>query len=80
MKTFNFNDTEVSPSFTNYSNNGKLAVMLKSIPDNDLFGVITINLCNSLQSSLHAFVDENNYPGIGQWLISNGIAKRTHYT
>ena len=74
MKTFKFNNTKVSLNFTTYRNNGTLAVVMKSVPDEDSFGVITVNLGCPLQSDSLAFVDENNYPGIGAGLQANDIA------
>jgi hypothetical protein len=80
MKTFKFNNTEVSLIFTTYLSDGTLAVQMNSVPDEDSFGVITVNLSCPLQSDRLAFVDENNYPGIGVWLQTNGIASPLGYT
>lgn len=80
MKTFRFHNTEVTLNFTTYRNNGTLAVQMNSVPDDDLYGVITVNLCCPLQSDSLAFVDENNYPGIGKWLKQHGIATPLGYT
>ena len=60
MKALKFNNTEVSLDFTTYRNNGTLAVQMNSVPDDDLYGVITVNLCCPLQSDTRAFVSENN--------------------
>lgn len=79
MKTFKLNNTEVSLNFTTYRNNGTLAVEMNSVTDEDSFGVITVNLNCPLQSDRLAFVDENNYPGIGAWLQNNGIATPLGY-
>jgi hypothetical protein len=65
MKTLKFNDTEVKLSFESYRNNGTLAVEMITVPDEDLYAVITVNLCCPLQTDRLAFVDENNLPGIG---------------
>lgn len=58
MKALKFNNTEVSLNFTTYRNNGTLAVQMNTVPDDDLYGVITVNLCCPLQSDKLAFVDE----------------------
>ena len=79
MKTFKFNDTEVSLSFDTYRNNGTLAVLMNTVPDDDLYGVITVNLGCPLQTDRLAFVDENNLPGIGAWLKRNKIASPLGY-
>ncbi|MBQ5984769.1 MAG: hypothetical protein IJL56_07330, partial [Bacteroidales bacterium] len=47
---------------------GTLAVEMITVPDEDLYAVITVNLCCPLQTDRLAFVDENNLPGIGAWL------------
>ena len=80
MKTFKFHNTEVSLNFTTYRNNGTLAVEMNSVTDEDSFGVITVNLNCPLQSDRLAFIDENNYPGIGAWLQANRIASPIGYT
>ena len=79
MKTYKFNDIEVSLSFETYRNNGTLAVEMTTVPDDEPYGVITVNLGCPLQSDRLAFVDENNLPGIGAWLQANGIASPLGY-
>ena len=74
MKTLKFKGTEVSLSFDSYQNNGTLAVLMNTVPDDELYGVITVNLGSFLQTDRLAFVDENNLPGIGAWLRKNKIA------
>ena len=80
MKALKFNNTEVSLDFTTYRNNGTLAVQMNTVPDKDLYGVVTANLCCPLQSDTRAFVDENNLPGIGRWLKKHGFATPLSYT
>ncbi len=79
MKTLKFKGTEVSLSFDCYQNNGTLAVLMNTVPDEDLYAVITVNLCCPLQTDRLAFVDENNLPGIGAWLKRNKIATPLGY-
>ena len=79
MKTLKINDTEVKLSFESYRNNGTLAVEMITVPDEDLYAVITVNLCCPLQTDRLAFVDENNLPGIGAWLRKNKIASPLGY-
>ena len=43
MKTLKFKGTEVSLSFDSYQNNGSLAVLMNTVPDDELYGVITVN-------------------------------------
>lgn len=80
MKTLRFQNTEVSLDFTTYHNNGTLAIQMTTVPDKDLYGVITVNLCCPLQSDNRAFVDENNFPGIGKWLKKHGFATPLGYS
>ena len=79
MKTLKFKGTEVSLSFDSYQNDGSLAVLMNTVPDEDLYAVITVNLCCPLQTDRLAFVDENNLPGIGAWLKRNKIATPLGY-
>ena len=69
----------MSLSFDSYQNNGTLAVLMNTVPDEDLYAVITVNLCCPLQTDRLAFVDENNLPGIGAWLKRNKIATPLGY-
>lgn len=86
------NPEEVRCRFASYSFNGTLAMELLCKVDSDIaegffekdhlfcmpFGVVTVNLETSSLLPLNVqFVDENNMPGIGKWLESNGIAKAT---
>ena len=79
MKTLKFNDTEVKLSFESYRNNGTLAVEMITVPDDEPYAVITVNLGSFLQTDRLAFVDENNLPGIGAWLRKNKIASPLGY-
>ena len=79
MKTLKFKNTEVKLSFDSYRNNGTLAVLMNTIPDDELYGVITVNLGSLLQTDRLAFVEENNLPGIGAWLRKNKIASPLGY-
>ena len=71
--------TGVSLNFTSYRSNGTLAVEMNTVPDEDSYAVITVNLGCPLQTGRLAFVDENNLPGIGAWLRKNGIATPLGY-
>ena len=79
MKTLKFKGTEVSLSFDCYQNNGTLAVLMNNVREDELYGVITVNLGCPLQTDRLAFVDENNLPGIGAWLKRNKIATPLGY-
>ena len=79
MKTLKFKNTEVKLSFDSYRNNGTLAVLMNTVPDDELYAVITVNLGSLLQTDSLAFVDENNLPGIGAWLKKNKIASPLGY-
>lgn len=77
MNTFKFHNAEVSLNFTTYRSNGTLAVEMNTIPDDEPYGTITVNLSSPFQGDTHAFVDENNLPGISAWLKRHKIAKPT---
>lgn len=79
MKTYNYNGLNVYLKATSYANNGSLAVQMLSGDDNEFYDVITVNLGSFLQTEQLAFVDDNNLPGIGQWLEANGIASPTGF-
>ena len=66
-------------TFSTYQDNGKLAVLLVTT-HNDSYDVVTVNPDSPLQSDRLAFVDENNLPGIGQWLRDNGLAHPLGYS
>ena len=52
---------------------------MNNVQEDDLYGVITVNLGCPLQTDRLAFVDENNLPGIGAWLKRNKIATPLGY-
>lgn len=61
-----------------YANNGRLAVCIVD-KDKCTVGLVTVNLSTPLSAPHNnlAFVDENNLPGIGLFLLQNNIAKPT---
>ena len=75
--TYDFNGQTVYLEATRYANNGMLAVIMFNV-NGEPYGAITVNLCSLLQSYEKAFIDENNIPGIGEWLVSNNIAEPLH--
>lgn len=48
--------------------------------DGEEYAVVTVNLCHPLQSDSMAFLDENNLPGIGDWIEKNGLGMRMGVT
>ena len=75
---YTFNGRRVTVSAGAYSTNGTLAVQLESSRGGR--ECITVNLCSPNQSEKTAFLDTNNYPGIGQWIEENGIGRPTGIT
>lgn len=67
MKTYEYNGTKVYLQKEEYRNNGTLAVLMFK-EDGELYGSVTVNLNDPLQSKDMAYLDENNMPGIGKWL------------
>lgn len=78
-KTYVFMGKEVRIRYEKYAVNGTLAVRLESVMDDEYMAVVTVNLDCPLQGKKRAFVDENNVPGIGEWLVANGIARALGY-
>lgn len=72
VKTYKLNGRNVSLRKSSYAD-GSLALLIYD-SNEVLYGVATVNLCSLMQSGGMAFVDENNMPGIGQWLVKNKIA------
>ena len=72
MKTYTYRGAQVTLKKTTYRNNGTLALILNEL-DGDVFAVVTVNLNHPLQSDDMAFLDENNYPGIGKWIEKNHL-------
>lgn len=77
MQTIIYKGEELTLMFSNYTENGALAVVLED-SDSDEYGVLTVNLSNShtLPSDC-AYVDENNLPGICKSLVESGVARPT---
>lgn len=79
MKTYDYNGIEVRLRTERYANNDTLAVRLEEVETGDPFADITVNLNSAAQTVSSAFVDENNLPGVGEWLRKNGIAHPVGY-
>lgn len=67
--------TKVTIKKTTYRNNSTLALILNEL-DGDECAVVTVNLNHPLQSDDMAFLDENNYPGIGKWIEKNLLGRQ----
>ena len=76
-KIYKYDGQSVYLEIANYLNNDTLAVLMFSV-NGEPYGAVTVNLCSPFQSHNMAFVDENNMPGIGNWLVSNNIAETLH--
>ena len=64
--------------FDEYSSTSAIAVSLFLSDCRDLYDVITVNLQESVFLPYGTqFVDVNNNPKIGEWLIKNNLAKPT---
>ena len=73
--TYNIND---SLAVSLYCRNSEMDTDVDNTPFDDLFGVITVNLRESVTLPFGTqFVDVNNFPGIHKWLIDNNIAEPT---
>ena len=78
MKTYRFNGTEVTLKKSSYRN-GTVALVMNNM-NGELYAVATVNLRHPLQSDSMAFLDENNLPGIGDWIEKNDLGVRMGVT
>ena len=72
MRTYNYKGHKVYLEKEEYRNNWTLSLMMYEV-DGELFGNVTFNLNHHIQSKDMAFLDENNFPGIGKWLSENDL-------
>lgn len=87
-------ETDVKLDVASYRNNGTLAVQLfcrsmdymgdspsdEQFPFEDPYAVVTVNLPESERLAANEqFVDSNNLPDIGKWLVQNNIAVPTEH-
>ena len=71
MKTYTFNGVRVLLRREEYLNGTVAVLMVKE--DGEYYADVTVNLNHPMQSSQFAFLDENNLPGIGEWLTDNNL-------
>lgn len=76
MRTYEYRGKQVTLERSSYQNNGTVALIMNEM-DGEEFAVVTVNLNHPLQSNDTAFLDENNYPGIGNWIERNGLGSFT---
>ena len=83
------NTYKIAIEFSEYNSNNSLAVILNNVydefeddeeeesePEVEEFAVLSVNLDESSRLKPNeAYIDENNLPNIGAWLVANGIAK-----
>lgn len=70
----NYQNTEVKLYADHYTNNDNIAVLMLTA-GGDLFTVVSKNI-QPLAAGCFA-VDENNNPGIADWLIENKVSENT---
>ncbi|MCR5463188.1 MAG: DUF4313 domain-containing protein [Bacteroidales bacterium] len=73
MKYYSYKGTKVRLQAEEYRSNGTLAVAMYT-KDGNLYDVITVNLCDGLQSDSMAFLDTNNHSGIDKWMEKQNLA------
>lgn len=71
-RTYTYNGQQVTLSKSEYQSSATLAVLMAY--ENGEEDVITVNLSSPFESDTMAFLDENNHPGIGQWMCDNQLA------
>lgn len=58
--------------------NGAMAIRMDTIPDMEPYGVITKTFDGAEPLNARCvFLDENNFPGIGEWIEKNDIGVST---
>ena len=72
MKTYEYHGKPVTLERSAYQNNGTMALIMNEL-DGEEYAVVTVNLNHPMQSDSMAFLDENNYPGIGKWIEQNHL-------
>lgn len=75
-KFYNYDGCPVFLETAEYQNNNSLAVIMFSA-EGELYDDVTVNLNHPMQSKRMAFLDENNMPGIGQWIEKNKLGSFT---
>ena len=73
MKYYTYKGTKVRLQVEEYRSNGTLAVAMYT-KDGNLYDVITVNLCDMLQSDSMAYLDTNNHSGIDKWMEKHNLA------
>ena len=72
MKSYEYRGKQVTLERSAYQNNGTLALIMNEL-NGEGYAVVTVNLNHPMQSYDMAFLDENNYPGIGKWIEENRL-------
>ena len=73
MKYYSYKGTKVRLQAEEYRSNGSIAVAMYT-KDGNLYDIITVNLCDGLQSDSMAYLDTNNHTGIDKWLEKHNLA------
>ncbi len=76
MKSYTYRGKQITLERSAYQNNGTLALIMNEL-DGEEYAVVTVNLNHPMQSNDMAFLDENNYPRIGNWIERNGLGSFT---
>ena len=77
MYTTTFGESFEATLMERHYQNGDLAIQMV-MPDNEPYGVITTALPGIQPLDKNCvFLDENNFPGIGEWLESIGVGTAT---
>ena len=79
MKYYTYNGTKVRLQKEEYRSNGTLAVAMYT-KEGDLYDVITVNLCDGMQSDSMAYLDTNNHTGIDKWMEKHNFAIPMHFS
>jgi hypothetical protein len=80
--TLNFKGYEIAFKLSNYCDNGVLAIVVYEYTSYGCayqYGVASVNINDMIFGVNQTYIDENNNPGMTQFLVDNGLVTPTGY-
>lgn len=81
-QTLNFRGYEIAFKLSNYCDNGVLAIVVYEYTSYGCayqYGVASVNIDDMIFGVNQTYIDENNNPGMTQFLVDNGLVTPTGY-
>jgi hypothetical protein len=81
-QTLNFKGYEIAFKLSNYCDNGVLAIVVYEYTSYGCayqYGVASVNINDMIFGVNQTYIDENNNPGMTQFLVDNGLVTPTGY-